>query len=41
MSRQCYPEEFQIEAVKHVTERNLPIAEMAARLGMSMHSLYA
>lgn len=41
MSRQRYPEEFKIEAVKQVTERNLPVAEVAARLGISAHSLYA
>lgn len=41
MSRQRYPEEFKIEAVKQVTERGLPVAEVAARLGMSVHSLYA
>ncbi|HEC1605889.1 IS3 family transposase [Pseudomonas aeruginosa] len=41
MSNQRYPEEFKIEAVKQVTERGLPVAEVAARLGMSVHSLYA
>ena len=41
MSNSRYPEEFKIEAVKQVTERGLPIAEVAARLGMSTHSLYA
>jgi transposase len=41
MSNQRYPEEFKIEAVKQVTDRGLPVAEVAARLGMSMHSLYA
>lgn len=40
MSNQRYPEEFKIEAVKQVTERGLPVAEVAARLGMSVHSLY-
>ncbi len=39
MSNQRYPEEFKIEAVKQVTERGLPVAEVAARLGMSVHSL--
>lgn len=41
MSNPHYPEEFKIEAVKQVTERGLPVAEVAARLGMSTHSLYA
>jgi transposase len=41
MSNQRYPEEFKIEAVKQVTDRGLPVAEVAARLGMSVHSLYA
>jgi len=40
MSNQRYLEEFKIEAVKQVTERGLPVAEVAARLGMSVHSLY-
>ncbi|MCW8163301.1 hypothetical protein D7236_22060 [Stutzerimonas stutzeri] len=30
-----------MEAVKQVTERGLHVAEVSARLGMSMHSLYA
>ena len=41
MSNSRYPEEFKIEAVKQVTERGPSIAEVAARLGMSTHSLYA
>ncbi|MCQ4323125.1 IS3 family transposase [Stutzerimonas stutzeri] len=41
MSNPRYPEEFKIEAVKQVTDRGLPVAEVAARLGMSTHSLYA
>lgn len=36
-----YPEEFKIEAVKQVTERGLLVADVAARLGMSAHRLYA
>lgn len=36
-----YPEEFTIEAGRQVTECNLPVAEVAARLGMAVHSLYA
>jgi transposase len=42
MSNQRYPEEFRIDAAaKQVTERGLLAAEVAARLGMSLHSLYA
>ncbi|WP_154670334.1 IS3 family transposase [Pseudomonas monteilii] len=41
MSRQRYPEEFKIEAVKQVTEKGKPVAEVAQRVGMSVHSLYA
>ncbi|MGC9742158.1 IS3 family transposase [Pseudomonas sp. P1B16] len=41
MSRQRYPEEFKIEAVKQVTEKGNPVADVAQRLGMSVHSLYA
>ncbi|MDC7704606.1 transposase, partial [Vogesella indigofera] len=29
MSRQRFPEEFKIEAVKQVTERGYPVAEVA------------
>tara|TARA_R110002124_G_scaffold228324_1_gene393695 strand:- start:51 stop:191 length:141 start_codon:yes stop_codon:yes gene_type:complete len=41
MSNPRYPEEFKIEAIKQVTARGLPVAAVAARLGMSTHSLYA
>lgn len=41
MSNQRYPEEFKIQAVKQVTEKQLPVSELAARLGVSVHSLYA
>lgn len=36
-----YTEEFKIEAVKQVTERNYPVAEIAERLGVSGHSIYS
>jgi transposase len=36
-----FPEEFKIEAVKQVTERGHRVAEVAARLDVSQHSLYA
>jgi transposase len=35
-----YTEEFKIEAVKQVTERGHPVAEVASRLGVTTHSLY-
>jgi transposase len=41
MSNQRYPEEFKIQAVKQVTEKQLPVSEVAARLAVSVHSLYA
>jgi transposase len=40
MSGKRYTEEFKIEAVKQVTEREHAAAEVAARLGVSAHSLY-
>ncbi|WP_139798934.1 IS3 family transposase [Andreprevotia lacus] len=40
MSSPRYPEEFKIEAVKQITERGYPVAEVASRLGVSAHSLY-
>ena len=36
-----FPEEFKNEAVKPVTERGHRVAEVAARLDLSQHSLYA
>ena len=40
MSGKRYPDEFKIEAVKQITEKRYPIAEVASRLGVSQHSLY-
>ena len=40
MNKKRFPEEFKIEAVKQVTERNHPVAEVVARLGVSRYSLY-
>jgi transposase len=39
-AQQRFTEEFKIEAVKQVTERGHPVAEVAVRLGVSAHSLY-
>lgn len=40
MSSKRYTEEFKIEAVKQVTERGHPVAEVSGRIGVSQHSLY-
>jgi transposase len=40
MSGKRYTEEFKIAAVKQVAERGHPASEVAARLGVSIHSLY-
>ena len=40
MSHQRYTPEFKDEAVRQVTEKGHPVAEVAARLGVSSHSLY-
>lgn len=41
MSSKRYTDEFKIEAVKQVTERGFPVREVAQRLGVTTHSLYA
>lgn len=41
MSRKRYPEEFKVEAVKQVVDRGHSVADVASRLGMTTHSLYA
>ena len=41
MSSKRYTEEFKIEAVKQITERGYSVQEVAARLGVTTHSLYA
>ena len=41
MTSKRYTEEFKIEAVKQVTDRGYSVAEVAARLGTTTHSLYA
>jgi transposase len=40
MSQQRYTPEFKDEAVRQVTERGPSVQEVAARLGVSSHSLY-
>ena len=39
-SKQPYPEEFKIKAVKQITERGHRVADVSARIGVSQHSLY-
>lgn len=41
MSGKRYTNEFKKEAIKQVTERGYPASEVARRLGVSTHSLYA
>ena len=41
MSRKRYPDEFKMEAVKQVIDRGHSVADVAGRLGMTTHSLYA
>jgi transposase len=41
MSSKRYTEEFKVEAVRQVVERGHSVAEVASRLGMTTHSLYA
>ena len=41
MSSKRYPEEFKIEAVRQITERGHKVADVAMRLGVTTHSLYA
>lgn len=41
MSGKRYTDEFKIEAVKQVTERGHSVADVAQRLGITPHSLYA
>jgi len=36
-----YTEEFKLEAIKQITERGHSVADVAGRLGISTHSLYA
>lgn len=41
MSTVRFTEEFKFEAVKQITEHQRPVADVAKRLGVSTHSLYA
>lgn len=41
MSGKRYTDEFKVAAVKQVTERGHRVTEVATRLGITTHSLYA
>ncbi|MBW7985121.1 transposase [Enterobacillus tribolii] len=41
MSAKRYPDEFKIKAVKLITDDKLSVADVAQRLGVTTHSLYA
>ncbi len=41
MGDKRYPDDFSIEAVRQVAVRDHSVAEVASRLDMSTHSLYA
>lgn len=41
MSSKRYTEEFKVEAVRQITDRGHPVAEVASRLGVTTQSLYA
>ena len=41
MSGKRYTDEYKIEAVRQVTERGHKVSEVADRLGITSHSLYA
>jgi transposase len=41
MSKSNISKEFKRDAVRQITERGYPVAEVSQRLGVSQHSLYA
>ena len=41
MSGNRYTEEFKVAAIKQVSDRGHPAAEVAERLGVIIHSIYA
>ncbi|WP_082597227.1 transposase, partial [Rhizobium sp. Root708] len=40
MGKGNFTEEFKRDAVRQITERGYPVAEVSQRLGVSPHSLY-
>ena len=41
MSNKCYTEEIKVEAVTQITERGYLVTDVAQRLGVTTHRLYA
>ena len=41
MSKVNFSDDFKRDAVRQITERGYPVAEVSERLGVSTHSLYA
>jgi len=41
MSKANFSDDFKRDAVRQITERGYPVAEVSTRLGVSTHSLYA
>jgi len=41
MGKVRFTEDFKIDAVHQITERDYPVREVSQRLGVSTHSLYA
>jgi transposase len=41
MGKGNFTEDFKRDAVRQITERGYPVAEVSQRLGVSAHSLYA
>jgi transposase len=40
MSKSNFSDDFKRDAVRQITERGYPVAEVSQRLGVSQHSLY-
>lgn len=40
MSKSNFSEDFKRDAVRQITERGYPVAEVSQRLGVSQHSLF-
>ena len=40
MSKSNFSEDFKCDAVRQITERGYPVAEVSQRLGVRQHSLY-
>jgi len=41
MSKARFSDDFKRDAVRQITDRGYPVAEVSQRLGVSTHSLYA